>query len=263
MARRPSVSKRIPSVPAAPEVVIYLRVSTEEQANSGLGLESQEARCRAWALANGFEIVAVFVDAGASAKTLRRPELEKALAALRPGRLLLAYKIDRLTRSLMDFPLLAERVEDAGAELATVEERFDTSTAMGRAMLSIVLVFSQLERELIAERTTAALRAKRDRGERLGAEPLGYRRGDAGELIEDPEELATLLRIGELRSEGRTLEAIAETLTAEGRPTKRGGTWAKETVRKLLLRTQGEENENGRRGRKRRRSARRVSEEQA
>src|SRR5689334_22340398 len=112
------------------EAVIYCRVSTDEQAKSGLGLEAQEARCRAWAAANGYDVAAVFVDEGASAKTLKRPELAKALAALKPGRVLVAYKLDRLTRTQADFPALAARVEAAGAEWATVEERFDTSTAM-------------------------------------------------------------------------------------------------------------------------------------
>lgn len=216
------------------EAIIYCRVSTDEQAKSGLGLEAQETRCRAWAEANGYDVAGLFVDEGASAKTLRRPELEKALAALKPGRVLVAYKLDRLTRTQADFPALAARVEAAGGEWATVEERFDTSTAMGRAMLQIVLTFSQLEREQTAERTVAALAAKKARGERLGTTPLGWITTAEGTLAVDPAEQATLSRARELRAAGHTFRAIGDALTAEGHRSKRGGSWGPSTIRGML-----------------------------
>jgi site-specific DNA recombinase len=215
------------------EAIIYCRVSTDEQARSGLGLEAQEARCRAWCVANGLEVAGIFVDDGASAKTLKRPELEKALAALTPGRVLVAYKLDRLTRTQADFPSLAARVDAAGAEWATVEEKFDTSTAMGRAMLQIVLTFSQLEREMTGERTSAALAEKKTRRERLGTTPLGFRTIN-GILNEDSAEMATVNRARDLRTKGYTLQAICDTLTAEGHRTKRNGTWLPNSVRRLL-----------------------------
>jgi site-specific DNA recombinase len=216
------------------EAVIYLRVSTDEQAKSGLGLEAQEARCRAWAEANGYDVAAVFVDDGASARTLKRPELEKALAALKPGRVLVSYRLDRLTRTQADFPALAARVEAAGGEWATVEERFDTSTAMGRAMLQIVLTFSQLEREQTGERTAAALAAKKARGERLGSTPLGWITEADGTVTVDPEEQATLRRARELRAAGHTFRAIGSMLMAEGHRSKRGGAWGPSTIRGML-----------------------------
>lgn len=216
------------------EAVIYCRVSTDEQAKSGLGLEAQEARCRAWAAANGLEVAGVFIDDGASAKTLKRPELEKALAALKPVRVLVAFKLDRLTRTQADFPALAARVEEAGAQWATVEEKFDTTTAMGRAMLSIVLTFSQLEREQTGERTAAALAEKKTRGERLGATPLGFQTKADGSVVIDLEEQATVRRVRGLRAEGATLLAIGEVLRAEGRKSKRGGSWGPSTVLRIL-----------------------------
>lgn len=218
----------------ATEAIIYCRVSSDEQAKSGLGLESQEARCRAWATANGLEIAATYIDAGISAKTLQRPELEKALAALKPGRVLVSLKLDRLTRTQADFPILAARIEAAGGEWATVEERFDTSTAMGRAMLQIVLTFSQLEREVVGERTAAALAEKRVRGERLGTTPLGYDTLANGDVVENATEQATVARARALRAAGCTLRAIGAALTAEGRQTKRGGSWGPSAVSLLL-----------------------------
>jgi site-specific DNA recombinase len=216
-----------------PTAVLYLRVSTDEQAESGLGLEAQEARCRAYAAAQGWTVDRVYVDAGASAKTLERPELQKALVELQAGDVLIAYKLDRLTRTVADFPILFERVEKAGAELVTVEERFDTSTAMGRAMLNMALVFSQLERETTAERTSAALTAKRARGERLGATPLGYKTV-GGELIVDEKEMKTVLRARELKSAGYSLREIGGILRDEGHRSKRGGAFGPSAVAKLL-----------------------------
>lgn len=174
------------------------------------------------------------MDEGVSAKTLKRSKLDGALSALKPGRVLVAYKLDRLTRTQADFPALAARVDTAGAEWATVEERFDTSTAMGRAMLQIVLTFSQLEREQVAERTSAALAAKKTRGERLGTTPLGYVTLADGTLTTDPEEQATVTRARELRAVGRTLREIGEALAAEGHRSKRGGSWGPSTVRFIL-----------------------------
>lgn len=227
------MARKIRKAAELTEAIIYVRVSTDEQAKSGLGLEAQEARCRAWCLANGLSVWKVFIDDGVSARTLNRPELEKALAALMPGRVLVAYKLDRLTRTQADFPALAARVDAAGAEWATVEEKFDTSTAMGRAMLQIVLTFSQLEREMTGERTSAALAEKKTRGERLGTTPLGFRTVN-GKLEEDVEEMATVKRARELRSMGYTLQAICDTLTDEGHRTKRNGTWLPNSVRRLL-----------------------------
>lgn len=216
------------------EVLVYGRVSTEEQCRTGLGLEDQVSRCKAWAEANGLQVSGIYVDEGISARTLDRPELRKALAALGPGKMLLALKVDRLTRTLTDFPILMQQIENAGGELATVMEKFDSSTASGRAMLNMLLVFSQFEREAAAERTRAALQAKKSRRERLGASPLGYYTDEDKCLHVDHEEMGTVERARELRTLGKTLREIASILEAEGRKTKRGGKWQPATVNNLV-----------------------------
>lgn len=214
--------------------IIYLRVSTTEQADSGLGLEAQERRCRAHCEAQGWEVVAVFVDAGVSAKSLDRPELENALRALAAGCALVVLKLDRLTRSVVDLPALLERIDATGADWVSVSEHVDTSTATGRLMLRLILEISQWEREVIAERTVAALAEKKARGERLGTTPLGYRTDCDGNLTVDEAEQLTVSRARQLRDQGETLRAVAAVLTAEGHRTKRGGKWGAETVRLLL-----------------------------
>ncbi len=216
------------------KAVVYCRVSTSEQADSGLGLESQRTKCEAFCVANGLEIAGVFVDAGVSAKTLDRPELRKALDALKPGFTLVALKLDRLTRTVADLAPLADRIEQAGAEWATVMDKFDTSTANGRLMLGLMLQLSQWEREVIGERTSSALQAKRSRKERLGTTPLGFRTTDDGQVIEDRDEQATVNRARELREQGLTLRQVAARLADEGHRTKRGGRWEAATVALLV-----------------------------
>jgi site-specific DNA recombinase len=219
------------------EAVAYVRVSTQDQADSGLGLEAQKARIGAYCTAQGWTLAEVFTDAGVSAKTLDRPALKAALAALRPGRVLVALKLDRLTRTARDLDELTARVHQAGGEWATVEGSYDTGSAMGRFMLRVVADIAQMEREVTAERTVAALQAKKARRERLGTTPLGYRTvetPDGRRVEKDPQGQETVRTARRLFDAGKSYRAIAAELTATGRPTKRGGRWQAETVRYLI-----------------------------
>lgn len=219
------------------EAVAYLRVSTQEQADSGLGLEAQRARVEAYCTAQGWKLVSVHTDAGVSAKTLERPALRAALDTLCPGRVLVALKLDRLTRTARDLDELTALVHRNGGEWATVEGAYDTATAMGRFMLRVVADIAQMEREVTAERTSAALQAKRSRRERLGTTPLGYRTVETAEgrrVETDAEGQETVRMARALFDSGKSYRAIAAELTAAGRPTKRGGAWHPETVRYMV-----------------------------
>lgn len=219
------------------EAIGYVRVSTGEQAESGLSLEAQRERITAQAAANGWRLVDVLEDAGVSAKTMDRPGLQAALKALRPGRVLLALKLDRLTRSVRDLYDLTTRISDAGAEWACVQEKFDTTTATGRLILAIMVQLSQWERETTSERTVAALGQKRTRGERLGTTPLGYTtivEGDTTRVEVDEEEAETVRLARELRGHGLSFRRIAAMLRDMGRKTKRGGAWEAATVARLV-----------------------------
>jgi len=219
------------------EAVGYVRVSTAEQADSGLSLESQMASLRAQATANGWKLIGIHEDAGVSAKNLDRPGLKAALADLHGGRVLLAVKMDRLTRSVRDLYDLVEQIERRGAEWACVQEKFDTTTATGRLMLNMIVQLSQWEREVIGERTSDALAAKRRRGERLGTTPLGFRTVivDGVATVEtDAEEMVTVEMARGLRADGLSMQKIAAELTRRGRKTKRGGSWRSATVANIL-----------------------------
>jgi DNA invertase Pin-like site-specific DNA recombinase len=218
-------------------IVAYTRVSTQEQAQHGISLEAQRARAEQFCLLYGHELVAVIEDAGQSAKDLRRPGLQRALAMLEAGEAdgLLVAKLDRLTRSVKDLAALLESHFVGRFTLHSVQEMLDTGSAAGRMVLNILGALAEFERAQVSERTKAALAYKASKGEVLGAPPLGYRIVD-GVLEEIPEELATVQRIQELRAEGLVLRDVAAVLTKEGHKTKRGGDWHPQSVARVLKR---------------------------
>ena len=225
--------------------VAYLRVSTDHQADRGVSLDAQRAKVEAYASLYDLELVAVEVDAGASAKSLNgRPALDRALSMLEAGEAdaLLVVKLDRLTRSVRDLGALLDTFQAGGWELMSVSEQVDTRTAAGRLVLNVLASIFQWEREAVGERTREALSHLRSQGVKLGGEALGWTRDDETDddgrrlVREVRSEAATVGRILELRAEGLTLRAIAARLEAEGHRTKRGGQWHANTVRRVLAR---------------------------
>jgi DNA invertase Pin-like site-specific DNA recombinase len=208
------------------KVIGYIRVSTDEQASHGVSLGAQRAKLEQYAALYDLELVDVIVDAGASAKSLKRAGLQLALAALDAGRAqgLVITKLDRLTRSVKDLGELLETHFSSKFDLLSVEDRFDTSTAAGRLALNMMASISQWEREVIGERTSAALQHKKAQGQHVGSAGLGYQMIE-GALQEDAEEQEVLERIAELKAEGMTLRAMAKQLTVEGYQPKRGERW--------------------------------------
>jgi site-specific DNA recombinase len=160
-------------------VVGYVRVSSEGQATEGVSLDAQRTKLAAYCLAMDLELVALEADEGVSAKTLRRPGLQRALAALEEGRAdaVLVTKLDRLTRSVRDLGDLVERY--FGGErwsLLSVGDSIDTKTAAGRLVLNVLVSVAQWEREATGERTRDALAEVKRQGGTLGADALGWRR---------------------------------------------------------------------------------------
>ncbi len=205
-------------------VVSYLRVSTSEQALSGLGLDAQRATVAAYTERKGLTIVGEYCDEGISAKSLKgRPGALAALEAVRAGSAagLLVAKMDRLSRSVVDGAGLMERAAREGWALHFADLDLDTSTPAGEMAANIIISGSQYERRLISQRTRDALAAKRARGERLGAAPAL------------PLEITR--RIIAERANGRTFQAIADGLMAEGIPTARGkARWYPATIKAVI-----------------------------
>jgi DNA invertase Pin-like site-specific DNA recombinase len=192
----------------------YVRVSTEKQRDEGVSLEVQRERIRAYAELYGVEIVAWESDEGASAKSLERPGLQRALARLDrfEANAILVFKLDRLTRSVRDLGELIETYfEDGTNSLLSVGEQIDTRSAAGRMMLNILTVVSQWERETIGERTSVAMQHKKAQGFKFGMARYGTRIvGGVEEAI--PEEQGIIATARALRATGASLRAIAEAL---------------------------------------------------
>jgi DNA invertase Pin-like site-specific DNA recombinase len=204
--------------------VAYLRVSTEEQAVSGLGMAAQEAAVRAECVRRGLPLLALYADPGVSAKNLDRPGLREALAVLDAGEasVLVVAKLDRLTRSVHDATGLMLAAERAGWGLVALDVAVDTTTPQGAAMAQVLAVFAELERRLIGERTRVALAALRAQGMTLGRPRT---------MTNDVRQ-----RIVSAHTSGSSFSQIARELTAEGVPTSQGGAkWYPSTVRAVVL----------------------------
>jgi DNA invertase Pin-like site-specific DNA recombinase len=149
-------------------VVGYVRVSTAEQAESRLGLEAQRAAIAAWADSRGLEVT-IYEDAGITGTSMaKRPALEQALCAAKDGAVMVAYSLSRFARSTRDMLIIAERLKRQGADLVSLTESIDTTTATGRLVFTLLSALSQFERDLTSERTKAALGALKARGVKLG-----------------------------------------------------------------------------------------------
>jgi DNA invertase Pin-like site-specific DNA recombinase len=223
----------------------YIRVSSAQQAEEGVSLEAQRAKLEAFAFAHDLELLSIEVDAGISGKNLKRPGIQAALAKLESGEAeaLVIVKLDRLTRSTKDLGWLLEKERFGEAwTLLSLKDSIDTRTASGRMVLNILMSVAQWEREECGERTKAALQHLKTQGVKMGRPGLGLRYTDVEDeegrrlLAEVRDECDTVSIILRLRKAGCTYQQIADQLTAEARPTKRGGAWYAGTVQKIVRR---------------------------
>lgn len=158
-------------------VGIYIRVSTQEQANEGYSIPAQKERLINYCKAKDWNIVDIYIDAGFSGSTLDRPAMQKLIKEINRLDLVLVYKLDRLSRSQKDTLYLIEDVFlKNDVDFVSMNESFDTSTPFGRAMIGILSVFAQLERETIKERSLMGRleRAKEGYFHGGGFAPVGY-----------------------------------------------------------------------------------------
>jgi DNA invertase Pin-like site-specific DNA recombinase len=221
------------------DAIGYVRVSTEEQADSGLGLEAQQQRIAAFCAMKGLRLIETFSDAGVSGgKALAtRPAGSQLLQAARQGRVVVVAKLDRMFRSVADAANVIADFDKKGIELIAIAEGFDMTSPYGRAMAQMASVFAELERAMIRERTRSAMSVKRSRGERIsGHAPFGWDFGPYGHLIENLREQKIIARIRRLRARGLSYRGIAARLDAEGNAPKRGRKWIHTTIKAILAR---------------------------
>jgi DNA invertase Pin-like site-specific DNA recombinase len=215
--------------------IIYTRVSTAGQAVEGVSLDMQEGKARQWAEANGFPVEGFFVDRGISGRKMEnRPALLEALDAVcKCSGVLVVYSLSRLARSTAETILIADRLDNAGADLMSLTEKIDTTSAAGKMVFRVLAVLAEFERDVIAERILAAIHHKRDHGEVYNNTPLGFDR-DGKKLIPNNDERKTIQKIFRLRKRGLPLQKIADRLNAEGCTGKNGGRFYASTIQKIL-----------------------------
>jgi len=212
----------------------YVRVSTDEQAKSGLGLEAQIAKIKAYAELFDIELTEIIADEGISGKTLERDGLKKAIKMLKDKKAegMVIAKLDRLTRNVADLGTLVSTVFDK-AELYSVSEQINTKNAAGRLVLNVLVSVAQWERETICERTKDALQAKKARNEKTGGNvPFGFNVIN-GKLIRNEEEQSIISEIKKLKESGLSLRKIAEALNRRGIATKNGKAWTATQIQRI------------------------------
>ena len=225
---------------AATAAVLYARVSTTKQAQEGVSLEAQEARLRTWAAGQDLEVASVHVDAGLSGgRADNRPGLQAALSDVCKRRgVLVVYSLSRVARSTRDALAIAERLEKAGADLVSLSEAIDTTSAAGKMVFRMLAVLAEFERDLISERTLSAMDHLRRQGRKVsGNVPFGWEEAEGGRLVPNEAERAVVEMLRKRRAEGASFRDIARELEAARVPTKSGLlTWTPATIRGVLLR---------------------------
>lgn len=207
-------------------VGLYIRVSTQEQASEGYSIEEQKERLTKYADAQGWTVYRLYSDPGFSGGSIERPGLKTLITDVAAGKLdkVAVYKLDRMSRSQKDTLYLIEDVFiPNGVDFVSMTENFDTGTPLGRAMIGILSVFAQLEREQIKERMSLGREGRAKSGLWHGSNriPIGYVY-ENGQLKIEPYEAQIVRRIYQEFNNGRTVAAIVSDFKREGITTKYG-----------------------------------------
>ena len=228
------------------QAIGYVRCSTHEQADSGLGLEAQNQRIRAYCTLKDLQLIDIIEDAGVSGgKPLASREGGQRLLDLirrKRAEAVVMLKLDRMFRNAGDCLTTVERWEKSGVSLHVADlggNAIDTTSAAGRFMLVVLAGAAEMERNLTRERTRSAMAVKRANGQRVGSVPYGHGlAGDGATLVPVEAEQAVIRDIRAMRSRGMKLQGIAETLTGRGLPTKTGKSrrWTHQAVARILSR---------------------------
>ncbi|MGI6009496.1 MAG: recombinase family protein [Methanomethylophilus sp.] len=216
-------------------VALYVRVSTEDQAREGFSLDAQTKRLKAMCAVRGWTVADVYRDEGYSGRSTDRPEYRRMFAEMDRWDALLVLKMDRIHRNSVNFARMMETLRESGKDFISLNEKFDTTTAMGRFVMDIVERMAQLESEQIGERVKLGMTKKaKATGEPMGSpDPYGYTYRN-GELVVIEAEAETVRRIFAMSAEGKSQTAIAEALNEAYIPSKKGGKWSRQAVRNIL-----------------------------
>lgn len=215
---------------------VYVRVSTDDQAREGFSIPAQREKLLSYIHSQSWELVDIYADEGVSAKDTNRPELTRLLADVRLGKMdvVLVYRLDRLTRSVLDLYQLLQEFEQYGVRFKSCTEVYDTTTAIGRLFITLVAALAQWERENLGERVKMGMgQMVRERKRPGGPPPFGYELVD-GQLTVNPAEAEGVRLMFEQYARGESPRQIAETANHQGWRGKNGALWKASTVLRLL-----------------------------
>lgn len=219
-------------------IIGYIRVSTEEQAKEGLSLDAQSQKLFAWKHQDGRPVIHIEADEGKSGgRADNRPALHAALDEVcRTGGVLVVTALDRLARSTIDACTILDRLSKAGADLVSLSENIDTTTAAGRMIFGIMAVIAEFERGRISERAKSIAVYRRSQGLIHGKLRYGYDLTEDKHEVRNKAEQAVIRRMLELRhSHHYSLQGIACVLEREGVKTKSGKkSWSKRLIGRII-----------------------------
>ena len=213
---------------------IYIRVSTEDQAREGFSLGEQEEKLRQLCNYKEYEVYKVYCDAGISAKDMEhRPKFQEMLQDMRDGEInyIVAYKLDRVTRSVRDLEELITQLEKYNTYLVCDRDDVNTSTANGRFFVRMLTVLSQLEIEIVSERTKFGMVGAIKSGHIPGIKPLGYKNDNTRKTIIDPATAPIIKRVFDLYLQGKTYLQIAKIFNEENILNKK---WRDTYIEKII-----------------------------
>lgn len=212
--------------------VIYIRVSTDEQAKHGYSIAAQLEKLEAFCVSQEWEVATVYIDDGQSAKDLNRPKFKLMMDEIKQGKadVLLVYKLDRLTRSVLDLYEILQVLDENNCKFRSATEVYDTTNAMGKLFITLVAAIAQWERENLGERVRMGMEKKTKMGKwKGGSAPYGYLY-ENDELKINPKEESIVKKVFEM-SKTFGFYTIAKKLTELGYQTKNNGDWHVDTVR--------------------------------
>lgn len=216
-------------------VAIYIRVSTDEQAQEGYSISAQREKLKAYCIAQDWNDFKFYVEEGVSGKTTKRPQLAELIKHIKQGSIktLLVYRLDRLTRSVRDLHKLLDTLEQYGCTFKSATEIYDTSSAMGRMFITIIASIAQWESENLGERVRMGQIEKARQGEWSAPVPFGFNKVNEKLQINETEKEVLLDMMDKIRS-GYSIRKLALYLDATGRPPVRGKKWHIATIRAML-----------------------------
>ena len=220
--------------------ILYIRVSTADQAEHGVSLDAQQERLTAYAVANGLEVAGILRESAISGTIplADRPEGEKLTQMVSSGQVrhVIALKLDRLFRNSIDALTTTQTWDKKGVALHLTDmggTSLSTASAMGKMMFAMMSAYAEFERNLTAERTTSALAHKKANSQAYSPTPYGKDR-DGERLTDNKQEQTVISKMRSLRDEGFSLRGIAEHLNSNGIASKQGKRWYASSVGYIL-----------------------------